>query len=343
VSLGVTVDPTAPEAGARILDAIRTGGVSLPGPGLSPSLVRVSPLGLGESYAAWLVTDGAASVVIRLARRRPEDMACPMIDEFRAGPLIPDGIGSRPLAMDDSADNPLGAPYLVSTFAPGVVREPSAWDPPLLRAHARRLAVLHQRRLALAGPVGGTGSRLDIVDEFDGAYSWWRSAHPEVAETPEAAALARLIRPRLAAAAPAFDGIDYALIHGDLVATNVVVDPSGTPRYIDWEWARIGDVANDLALIGGRITGGPWYVPMDADTLDEFLREYHSARADHAPESTEPIERLRTRRDAWELMERFLSSLHFEFQSHRSPTAAMYAQATRDIRDGLRAVLDDVR
>ena len=140
MSLGVTVDPTAPEAGARILDAIRTGGVSLPGPGLSPSLVRVSPLGLGESYAAWLVTDGAASVVIRLARRRPEDMACPMIDEFRAGPLIPDGIGSRPLAMDDSADNPLGAPYLVSTFAPGVVREPSAWDPPLLRAHARRLA-----------------------------------------------------------------------------------------------------------------------------------------------------------------------------------------------------------
>ena len=84
-------------------------------------------------------------------------------------------------------------------------------------------------------------------------------------------------------------------------------------------------------------------MPMDANTLDEFLREYHSARADHAPESTEPIERLRTRRDAWELMERFLSSLHFEFQSHRSPTAAMYAQATRDIRDGLRAVLDDVR
>lgn len=155
-----------------------------------------------------------------------------MIDEFRAGPLIPDGIGSRPLAMDDSADNPLGAPYLVSTFAPGV-REPSAWDP-RRSAPTRRLAVLHQRRLALAGPVGGTGSRLDIVDEFDGAYSWWRSAHPEVAETPEAAALARLIRPRLAAAAPAFDGIDYALIHGDLVATNVVVDPSGTPRYIDW-------------------------------------------------------------------------------------------------------------
>jgi thiamine kinase-like enzyme len=188
--------------------------------------------------------------------------------------------------------------------------------------------------------VGQAGSRLDIVEEFDGAYAWWRGAHPEVAKQAPVAALARLIRPRLVAASPAFEGISYALTHGDLVATNIVVDDSGIPRYIDWEWARIGDVANDLALIGGSVTGGPWYVPMDEETLDAFLHEYHAARAEHSPGETEPIARLRARRDAWELMERFLTSLHFELQSHRASNATMYARATADLRNGLQAALD---
>lgn len=339
--MSTTTDPTSPETGERLLLALCRGHVLLPELGLSLSDLAVSLLGSGESYAAWLVTGGASSLVFRLARRRPEDMPCPMIDEFRAGRLIPDDMGSRPLAMDDSAANPLGAPYIVSTFAPGTVLAPSAWDLPLLRAHARRLAVLHRRRFALAGPAGRAGSRLDIVEEFDGGYAWWRRAHPDVAEQASVVALARHIRARLVAAAPAFHGVSYSLIHGDLVATNVVVDETATPRYIDWEWARIGDVANDLALIGGRVVGGPWYVPMDDATLDEFLHAYHVARAEYSPEAMEPLAALRARRDAWELMERFLTSLHFELQSRRSSKAPMYAQATRDIRDGLHTVLDD--
>ena len=333
------VDPTAQEAGERLRAALRARDIPAPAPRLSLPDLEISLLGVGESYAAWLASDGATSLVFRLARRAPSDMACPMIDELRAGALIPDHLGSRPLAMNESSANPLGTPYLVSSFVPGSVRAPGAWDLPLLRAHARRLAELHQRRFALAGPVGAEGSRLDIVDEFDGAYSWWRTARPEAAESPEAVALAGRIRPRLVAAAPAFDGIDYALTHGDLVATNVVVDDVGTPRYIDWEWARIGDVANDLALIGGRVTGGPWYVPMDDATVDEFLHAYRSARLELS-DDVEPLDQLRTRRDAWELMERFLSSLHFE---RRAPDAPMYAQAAREIRDGLRTVLDDAR
>ncbi|MFT3887380.1 MAG: aminoglycoside phosphotransferase family protein [Arachnia sp.] len=332
-------DPTDAGTGPLLLDALRSGAIAVPDPALRPDDARATLLGTGETYAAWLVTDGAASLVFRLARRRPADMPCPMADEFLAGPLIPEDIGSRPLAMDDSADNPLRTPYIVATFVPGSLRDPLAWDAPLLRAHARRLAALHRPAYALAGPIGREAGRLDIVAEFDGGYSWWRGAHPDIAERAEAAGLARLIRRRLVDAAPAFAAIDYSFIHGDLVATNIVVDDAGTPRYIDWEWARIGDVANDLALIGGRVTGGPWYVPMDDATVDGFLREYLAAREEQDPGAAEPLDQLRERRDAWELLERFLTSMHFELQSRHAPNAAMYAQATADLRQGLHAVV----
>jgi hypothetical protein len=39
-------------------------------------------------------------------------------------------------------------------------------------------------------------------------------------------------------------------------------------------------------------------------------------------------------------MERFLTSLHFELQSHRASNATMYARATADLRNGLQAALD---
>ena len=335
-------DSTRPEVGERLLAALREGSLIVPGLVVSAA-IEVHALGAGESYAAWKVVDGPHAIVVRVPRRPPEEMPTAMKDEFDASTLIDGSVGSRALAMDDSSENALGAPFIASTFVPGSVLAAAEWNEALLMAHARQLAKLHDPHYEGAGALGADKTTIDLVREFDEGYAWWQESHPDVTDIDGVATLGAEVRKRLLVARPHFEDMHCSFIHGDLVATNVVVDREGVPRFIDWEWARIGDVANDLALIGGRITGGPWYVPMDADTLDEFLREYHSARADHAPESTEPIERLRTRRDAWELMERFLSSLHFEFQSHRSPTAAMYAQATRDIRDGLRAVLDDVR
>lgn len=332
------MNPADPRTGAHLLDALRSRAIALPDPSLRVDDATASLLGTGESYAAWLVTDGTASLVFRLARRRPEDMPCPMIDEFRAGSLIPDDIGSRPLAMDDLADNPLGTPYIVATYAPGSLRVPSAWDAGLLGSLAGRLAVLHERTYPLAGSVGGAAERLDIVREFDDSYAWWQAADPEIASGPEAAALALRIRPHIVAAAPAFNGISYSLIHGDLVATNILIDERGTPRLIDWEWARIGDVANDLALIGGRITGGPWYVPMDEATIDRLLAEYLAARTAQTGLAAEPLARLRARRDSWELLERFFTSLHCEGKALRSGDP-LYAQATRQMRAGLHALV----
>jgi len=99
--------PTWPETGERVWSAPRTGAIDIPHVRFATARLRISALGAGESYAAWLATDGAMSLVFRLVRRSLEEMPCPMEDEFQAGAFIPDDLGSRPVAMDNSSDNPL--------------------------------------------------------------------------------------------------------------------------------------------------------------------------------------------------------------------------------------------
>jgi aminoglycoside phosphotransferase (APT) family kinase protein len=60
------------------------------------------------------------------------------------------------------------------------------------------------------------------------------------------------------------------LIHGDLLGQNIMLAPGDPPGLIDWEWARLGDPAHDLAIVtrGARR-------PFQADRgLDRLLESY---------------------------------------------------------------------
>lgn len=332
-------DPTRPELGERLLAALREGAIIVPGLVVSAA-VEVRALGAGESYAAWKVVDGAQKVVVRVPRRPPEEMPTAMRDEFAASALIDSSVGSRALAMDDSPENALGAPFIVSTFVPGAVLAAAEWNEALLMAHARQMAKLHDPHYEGAGPLGAHGTAIDPVREFDGGYAWWQESHPDVTDSAGVATLGAEIRKRLLDARPYFDGTRYSFIHGDLVATNVVVDREGTPRFIDWEWARIGDVAQDLAYIGGPVFGGPWYVSMKPPTVQRFLAEYLTAAATQPHGNHESFERLQARRDAWELYERFLSSLHFSRQARLLHDPGHYPEAVRSLHATLRSRLN---
>lgn len=332
-------DPTRPEVGERLLAALREGSIIVPGLVVSAA-VEVHALGAGESYAAWKVADGSQSVVVRIPRRPPEEMPTSMMEELDASALIDGSVGSRALAMDESSDNALGTPFIVSTFVPGAVLPAAQWNEALLMAHARQLARLHDPRYEGAGALGADGAVVDLVREFDDGYEWWQESHPEVTDGDGVAALGAAVRKRLLDARPYFDGMRCSFIHGDLVATNVVVDRAGAPRFIDWEWARIGDVAQDLAYIGGTVVGGPWYVFMKPSTVTRFLTVYMTAAAAQPHWNDESSERLQGRRDAWELYERFLSSLHFSKQALVLDDPGYYPDAVRSLHATLRSRMD---
>ncbi|GGL07855.1 phosphotransferase family protein [Streptomyces flaveus] len=338
-------EQSAHDTAARIEHLAQTepGRLGLPEqtPTPSPRDARVRWLGQGESYTAWrLDADGSPPLVVRVARRAPEDLPRPMSKEFAALPHLPDGIGPSPVLLEQARNNPLGSPYMVCGYVSGRVRRPAEWNGGLLAAHARQMSRLHARAFDRCGDVGAPveeqATCLSLTHLFATSLTWWSETFPHVVDDPEVSRLLPRVEAFVAAAEPAFRRLErFALIHGDLVVPNILVDDAGTPRYVDWEWVEIGDPAKDLAYIGGYVPAPPWYLPLDRTRIRRLLESYLR----YAPDTCdETLDSLATRRDAWEVYERFFSSLHFRTRRNTSEDlqTGLYTHAVAQLTAGLR-------
>jgi len=61
------------------------------------------------------------------------------------------------------------------------------------------------------------------------------------------------------------------VLHGDLLGQNILLSPSEPPTVIDWEYARYGDPAYDLAIVTRGIKR-PFQI---VDGLVRLLDAYH--------------------------------------------------------------------
>ena len=272
----------------------------------------VERLGAGESYTAWRVGSGEQARVLRLPRRPPHDLPRPMEAEFEVLRRVPPELGTSAVALEAGSDNPLGTPYMVTTHVPGRALRATDWNPRLATALAHQIARLHET-LATA-PAPSAAFVPSAGEQGEELVTWWREHHPETLTDPRVCALLPAWRHELDRLAPAFEAVPtHPLIHGDAVATNVILGPDGLPRLIDFEWSGPGDTAKDLALIGGRVTGGPWYLPMTPDDVTAFVTEYsrYSRRSRLAQDTgaADP-QRLLERRDAYELLDRLGNLLY---------------------------------
>ncbi|WP_243118418.1 phosphotransferase family protein [Actinomyces wuliandei] len=313
--------------------------------GVGAGSVRLTRLGAGESFTAWLLRpcheDGRPLRVVRVPRLPAEELPRSLRGEYEALSRVPADLGSHGVALEEDSDNALGAPYLVTTYVPGRVLPPWAWTPRLACALAEQVARLHhllgEAQTAGEGTAGsqlqsGQGSHPGALREAEEVLGWWRSHHPDVLEEPRASCLLDPWWQALASLNPVTVGTPlHPLVHGDVVVTNVVVGPDGVPRLIDWEWAAPGDPAKDLALIGGEVTGGPWYAHLSREAVTDMVSRYVTVRrrlagsedadkgrdcegaggrAEKAEEHDEQVRRLLVRRDAWELVDRVSNLLY---------------------------------
>jgi aminoglycoside phosphotransferase (APT) family kinase protein len=300
--------------------------------------VSVRLLGQGESYAAWLVeAGGAAPVVVRIARRSLEDLPRPMADEFAALGQVPRDIGPSPILLDQSGASPLAAPYMVTSFVPGRVRPPEQWSEALLSAHAAQLAQLHERSFDRCGAITQPPERrsptLSLIERFSSSLAWWQASHPAVVRDADVARLLPRVEAFVVAARPAFERLHrFALVHGDLIAPNILVDEAGVPRYVDWEWAEIGDPVQDFALLGGHVASSPDYLPLERGRIRSLLEAYLR----RAGEREDTVDSLEIRHGAWEVLDRFFCSLHFRTRrGSADDRTGRYTNAVAELTAGL--------
>ena len=266
----------------------------------------IAPLGSGESYTAWRIGSGDQARVLRVPRRPPHEMPRSMEAEFEVLRRVPPELGTSAVALETGADNPLGAPYMVTTYVPGRALRAADWNPRLATSLAHQIARLHVA--FAAGPAPSAASVPSASEQGEELLAWWGTHHPATLSDSRVSALLPAWLRELTRLAPAFEAVPtHPLIHGDVVATNVILGPDGVPRLIDFEWSGPGDTAKDLALIGGRVTGGPWYLPMTPDDVAAFVTEY-SRYSRHAG-AIDP-QQLLARRDAYELLDRMGNLLY---------------------------------
>lgn len=193
----------------------------------------------------------------------------------------------------------------------------------LLHALARRLAHLHHAgdRRGLTAP-----ERNDPVDAAEQARDWWRQNEPVAASVLEP--LWPAVRRYQQLAAPAFEGIIPVLRHGDPAAANLLVDEVGVVRFVDWEWAQVGDPARDLAFIGGQISAEPWYAALTETQLRAQGAVYLEERARRSGERGEELGTVLERRRAHLLHETFFVAAHLRRTGELTRSTALLEQVT---------------
>jgi len=288
----------------RIRIAVSTG--RLRGLPAEPGTPEITLLGAGESYVAWRIGSGDQAQVLRVPRRSPHEMPRSMMAEFETLRRVPPELGTSAIALETGTDNPLGIPYMVTTHVSGRALRATDWNPRLATALAHQIARLHEA--FATSPAPSAVFVPSAGEQGEELLTWWGRHHPETLTDPRVSALLPAWRRELTRLAPAFEAVPiHPLIHGDVVVTNVILGPDGVPRLIDFEWSGPGDRAKDLALIGGRVIGGPWYLPMTPDDVAAFVTEY-SRHSCHAG-AIDP-QRLLERRDAYELLDRMGNLLY---------------------------------
>ena len=307
----------------------------------------VERLGAGESYTAWRIGSGEQARVLRLPRRPPHDLPRPMETEYEVLRRVPPELGTSAVALESSSDNPLGTPYMVTTHVPGRALRATDWNPRLATALAHQIARLHEALATAPAAAPSTAFVPRAGEQGEELATWWGEHHPQALTDPRVRALLPAWRRELDRLAPAFEAVPtHRLIHGDAVVPNVILGPDGLPRLIDFEWSGPGDTAKDLALIGGRVTGGPWYLPMTPDDVTAFVTEYarysryshHGRRSRHASDAgaTDP-QRLLDRRDGYELLDRLGNLLYCLSR----PGEARYGRWADELARNLTARLGD--
>jgi aminoglycoside phosphotransferase (APT) family kinase protein len=162
----------------------------------------------------------------------------------------------------------VGAPFMITSRLPGTA--PGSWqgffpDTPraLVESLARLLAAVHTVDFSTLPLPGANRSSEELLEE-EVQFRWakWKRDATSASPIVECAFAWLLAECR--------SGLGAAtLVHGDVLPHNILANQDQVSGLVDWEFAHIGDPAEDLAYCREAVIGVmPW---------NDFLAVYHAA------------------------------------------------------------------
>jgi aminoglycoside phosphotransferase (APT) family kinase protein len=261
-------------------------------------MVGLDLIGRGEANLNLRVRlEEGPDLNLRIGLRGDESVAA-LHREFSLLRVVPGDVGPRAFVQDSTgADLPY--PYLLLEYLAGDISP--HWPPASYDAHARTLARLHMQAYDRHGDLDSlTTEPFDMLARFDAACHYWNERTPELFELPFVPRLRAAIRQYIVARRTHFTSLPgFSLVHGDAHWRNILLY-EGRARYIDWEWATIGDPACDVAKVGWDVATA-WQFALTGEQLEGYLDTYLALRPDPT---------LRARREVWMVFTMFFDQLY---------------------------------
>jgi thiamine kinase-like enzyme len=274
---------------------------------------------IGQGYANFNVrvtVNQAQQFNLRIGLKNNKRAARKLQNEFDVLRRVPVGIGPRSFIVDLSCTH-FPKPYSILQYLPGETK--TQWSDVDLETHAHRLAQLHQRKFDKHGKFGClTQAEFDILNRFEIELHYWQIHYPDLFELATFQSLLPAISRFVAEHTKLFTGLRaFTIVHNDLNMHNIVFHGNHL-YYIDWQWTRVGDPAQDIAAIGWDIAIPRGVMKLTGQRRDMFFETYLGNKVDST---------LRQRSEVWMVYQMFFAFLFYRIWMSKDSTGMLLSNA----------------
>lgn len=195
------------------------------------SPIKIARLSGGKTNKNYLVQDNSSSYVARFAPQNSIDLGLDRSREVHNCAIAAQaGIGPRVVREYKELN------LLILEYIPGdtLKMAAGAWEPELIERVAHTLCTLHS--------LENFKGDYDPLADAEGYLSRTKERRAWIPENVDAYAV------RLKRRMTEMSTVPPTPCHFDLLLENIIIEPSGTPILIDWEYSHNGDRRFDLAM-----------------------------------------------------------------------------------------------
>ena len=272
--------------------------------------IEVKTLGNGENHLIYLASVNDKKFVFRISFR--EELEFALKKEFEILKKLPLGFGPKPFIFDNFKKI-IPNSFMIQSFVSG--EKIKNWTKDLLIIHAKQLALLHSKNIS--------EKKENLYDVFIRRADFSKNNQPEVVEYDKLIeGIFIKLKNLFSNNKQIFEKQKHSyLIHADLHDDNILIE-NNKLHYVDWEEARYGDNALDVATL-------LWFLELDDDKYKTYLNTYLDNFKD---------EDLEKRMILWLLYKDFSLLLHKKWQSLDPENRAI--KSNEDYRKTIKQIIN---